>query len=418
VPHEPFGKLFWRFLKFGLLAWGGPVAQIAMIRRELVDQERWVSNERFNRALAVYQVLPGPEATELCVYFGYLSRGRIGAVLAGLGFILPGVILMLLLSWLYATLGVVSLVAGAFRGFQAAVGALLIRAVHTIGRGVLKDRIKWVLAIGAFLAQLLGVPFWVTVVVAGGLYALARRGTRLPASIIGVLLLVALGAWTTRGLFTGGETGPLIPGLGAPGGAALGGAGGVERAPAAGALTSPNVPLPVLLFSGLRAGLLTFGGAYTAIPFIRRDAVIDNPWTTPWMTDPQFLDGLALSGILPAPLIIFGTFVGYIGGGLLGGLAMTLGIFFPAFSFTLVGHDFFERIVEDARVRAFLDGVTAGVVGIIAATVVVLLFGLIDGPLTSALMLAALVTLYRWHAKAAIAAVVLAAGLLGALLFR
>src|SRR5215211_4038055 len=90
IPHESYPKLFWRFLKFGLLAWGGPVAQIGMIRRELVEQERWVTPERFNRALAVYQVLPGPEATELCVYFGYLSRGRLGAVLAGLGFILPG----------------------------------------------------------------------------------------------------------------------------------------------------------------------------------------------------------------------------------------------------------------------------------------------------------------------------------------
>ncbi|HEU5317740.1 MAG TPA: chromate transporter, partial [Chloroflexota bacterium] len=377
-----------------------------------------VSTQRFNRALAVYQVLPGPEATELCVYFGYLSRGRLGAVLAGLGFILPGVILMLLLSWLYATVGIVALFAGAFKGFQAAVGALLIRAVHTIGRGVLKDRIKWVLAIGAFLAQLLGVPFWVTGVVAGALHAVARRGTRLPASIIGVLLLVALGVWATRGLFTGDPTGPLVAGVGAPAGGALGTAGDAARSPASGALTTPNVPLPVLLLSGLRAGLLTFGGAYTAIPFIRRDAVVDNPWTAPWLTDPQFLDGLALSGILPAPLIIFGTFVGYVGGGLLGGLAMTLGIFLPAFLFTLVGHDFFERIVEDARVRSFLDGVTAGVVGIIAATVVVLLVGLVDGPVTAVLLVAALVTLYRWHAKAAIAVVVLAAGLLGALLFR
>jgi chromate transporter len=90
VPRETSPKLFWRFLKFGLLAWGGPVAQIAMIRQDLVEEEKWISQERFNRVLAVYQVLPGPEATELCVYFGMLSRGRLGAFLAGLGFILPG----------------------------------------------------------------------------------------------------------------------------------------------------------------------------------------------------------------------------------------------------------------------------------------------------------------------------------------
>ncbi len=107
APHEPlgvpppgYGALFLRFLRFGALAWGGPVAQIGMLQRELVDEERWVTPERFRRALAVYQVLPGPEAHELCVWFGMIARGRIGAVLAGLGFMLPGLALMLLLSWL------------------------------------------------------------------------------------------------------------------------------------------------------------------------------------------------------------------------------------------------------------------------------------------------------------------------------
>src|SRR5215212_8214399 len=104
-PHEPYGKLFLRFLRLGSLAWGGPVAQIAMIRQELVEEEKWVPPERFNRVLAVYQVLPGPEAHELCVYFGLLSRGRLGAVLAGLGFMLPGFVLMFLLSWFYLTYG-------------------------------------------------------------------------------------------------------------------------------------------------------------------------------------------------------------------------------------------------------------------------------------------------------------------------
>ena len=98
VPHELLGKLFLRFLKFGSLAWGGPVAQIAMIRQELVAEEKWGSPQRFNRVLAMYQVLPGPEAHELCVYFGMLSRGRIGGIVAGLGFMLPGFFLMFLLS--------------------------------------------------------------------------------------------------------------------------------------------------------------------------------------------------------------------------------------------------------------------------------------------------------------------------------
>lgn len=146
IGREGYGALFLRFLKFGLLAWGGPVAQIAMIRQELVEEQRWISPERFNRVLAVYQVLPGPEAHELCVYFGHLARGRLGGLLAGLGFMLPGFVLMFALAWFYVTYGIGSaLFAGVFYGFQAAVLALIVRAVHRIGQHAVTDR--WLLAI-------------------------------------------------------------------------------------------------------------------------------------------------------------------------------------------------------------------------------------------------------------------------------
>lgn len=101
-------QLFLKFLRFGFLAFGGPVSQIAMLRQELVDEEKWITTEKFNRVLAIYQALPGPEAHELCVYFGMIARGRIGAFLAGLGFMLPGFILMLALSWFYVTYGITS----------------------------------------------------------------------------------------------------------------------------------------------------------------------------------------------------------------------------------------------------------------------------------------------------------------------
>src|SRR5215204_7205126 len=167
-PGESYGKLFLRFLRFGLLAWGGPVAQIAMIRRELVDEEHWISNERFNRTLAVYQVLPGPEAHELCVYFGMLARGRIGALLAGLGFMLPGFVLMFALSWFYVTYGIDSpLFAAVFQGCQPAVAALIVRAVHRIGGHALhNDRWLWSIALVAGLAQLLAVNFLLTLITA------------------------------------------------------------------------------------------------------------------------------------------------------------------------------------------------------------------------------------------------------------
>jgi chromate transporter len=132
-----------------------------------------------------------------------------------------------------------------------------------------------------------------------------------------------------------------------------------------------------------------------------------------WMTDAQFLDGLALSGILPAPLIIFSTFVGYLGGGWPGALLITLGVFGPAFAFTLIGHDHIERLVENQTTHAFLDGITAGVVGLIAATAVGLLRAALPDWPALIIFALALLALYRWKAKAAIAGIMLASGALG-----
>jgi chromate transporter len=176
-PHESYSRLFLRFLRFGFLAWGGPVAQIAMIKQELVEEERWVSREQFNRVLAVYQVLPGPEAHELCVYFGMLARGRIGAVLAGLGFMLPGFVLMLLLSWMYVRFGLVSpLIAAIFFGFKPAVAALIVRAVQRIGQHALKDRWLWGIAIVAGIATLLQLHFLIALALTRLVYSLIKRG--------------------------------------------------------------------------------------------------------------------------------------------------------------------------------------------------------------------------------------------------
>jgi chromate transporter len=168
-----------------------------------------------------------------------------------------------------------------------------------------------------------------------------------------------------------------------------------------------------LLWSGLKAGLLTFGGAYTAIPFVQRDAIEIGGW----LTNAQFLDGLALSGILPAPLIIFSTFVGYVAGGPLGALAMTVGVFLPAFSFTLIGHQYMERFIDNPTVHSFLDGVTAGVVGLIAATTIELFLQQITTWQAALIFAVALTVLYCWKAKSAIAVIVVGAGLLGLLLF-
>src|SRR5687767_13214696 len=134
MAHDSRGSIFVRFLKFGALAWGGPAAQIAMIKRECVDEERWISEETFRKTLAVYQVLPGPEAHELCVYFGRLRGGRLGGFLAGLGFMLPGFLLMLGLSALYVEADLAGHLDELFYGLTAAVGAIVARALVRLSR--------------------------------------------------------------------------------------------------------------------------------------------------------------------------------------------------------------------------------------------------------------------------------------------
>lgn len=175
-----------------------------------------------------------------------------------------------------------------------------------------------------------------------------------------------------------------------------------------------SVGLAALFLSGLKAGLLTFGGAYTAIPFVRHDAVGRG-----WIGEGQFLDSLALGGIIPAPLIIFATFVGYLAGGLAGALAITAGIFLPAFGFALLFYDRLERVIEDERLHRLLEGVAAGVVGLIAVTALQLGIGVaqsVPSPVLGAAIFAvALALLYLWKSKLSVLAVVIGSAMLGVL---
>ena len=392
APAEPYGKLFLRFLRFGSLAWGGPVAQIDMIRQELVAQEKWISPGHFKRLLAIYQVLPGPEAHELCVHFGMLARGRWGGVLAGLGFMLPGFVLMFLLSWLYLALDLTTTAFQAvFLGIQPAVIALIVRACHRIGGHCLTDAPLWVIGILAALGELLGLSFYITLPLAGLAYVVAAQRRWLWSGLIGLIFAGAI--WQLSPVIAGRE--PLLP--------------AAPTSVSAETRHTGQASFATLLGSGFRAGLLTFGGAYTAIPFLKEDAVERGQW----MTERDFLDGVALSGILPAPLIIFSTFVGYFGGGALGALAMTFGVFLPAFSFSLLFYRHLTAVVSNPLLKHFLEGVTAGVVGLIAVTTLTLARPAIPGWPAAVLFVAALVVVYRWKSKLAIPAIMMGAGLIG-----
>ncbi len=387
--------IFLRFLRFGLLAWGGPVAQIAMIKRELVEEQQWITPARFNRLLAVYQVLPGPEAHELCVHLGMMKSGRLGGFLAGLGFMLPGLLLVLGIAWLYQQLDLRQpQLAAVFLGVQIGVIALIVRAVHRIADHALGNGWLWGLAALSAIAAALGVSFWVTLPAAGLLYALSEARKFTLAGLCAVAAVLV-------GFLSTSE--PLLIGSKIPTGAGA-------------TVAAGSVTALALFLSGLKAGLLTFGGAYTAIPFVRGDAVGRG-----WVSEPQFLDSLALSGVIPAPLIIFATFVGFIAGGLPGALAITAGIFLPAFAFALLFYDRLERVIEDERLHRFLEGVAAGVVGLIAVTALQLGWNvarsapsLLTG---TAIFAASLAILYTWKSKLNVLAVIAGSAAAGAVAF-
>jgi chromate transporter len=307
-PSERLLPIFLAFLAFGARAFGGPVVQIHGLLEEFVARRKWTDEGRFRRALGVYQVLPGPEAHEMCCYLGTVRGGRWGGVAAGLGFMLPGLLLMLGASALYGVLDLTSPpVAGALAAMQIAACALIVRAV-----------LKLV------------TPIWTA----------ASDTNKLPMLVVFVASIV----WVNVVEFGGGLA--------------------VEGA----ASTEPRGAV-ALFGHGLVAGLVTFGGAYTALPYVSSVAAGDGGW----MTQQACLDGIAIASVLPAPLVIFGTFVGYQGGGLAGALAFTAGIFLPAFSFTFLGFGFFERLVSWKPARRTLDFLSAVAVGLIAGAAILFL---------------------------------------------
>jgi chromate transporter len=262
--------------------------------------------------------------------------------------------------------------------------------VHRIGAHILVDRWLWITAIAAAAASLAGANFWVVLPTAGLVYALQSAGRNL-----GAVAVLAVAAGAVIALQTVSPT----------------------ESAAVGTSVVATPTLLALFLAGLKGGLLTFGGAYTAIPFVRQDTVGRG-----WMTDAQFLDGLGLSGLIPAPLVIFVTFVGFVIGGLPGALVMTAGMFLPAFGFSLIFYERLEAFADNLRLQNFLQGVAAAVVGLIAVTIVDLTNAAAATStnigISAAIVGIGLVLLYRTKHKLAPLAVVLIGAGAGALLLR
>ena len=375
---------FW--LKLGFISFGGPAGQIAIMHRELVEQRRWISEKRFLHALNYCMLLPGPEAQQLATYIGWLLHRTWGGVAAGALFVLPSLVLLIALSWVYIVFGQVPLVAGIFYGIKPAVAAIVLHAVHRIGSKTLRHPARaplpWLVALGSFVAiALLRVPFpWIV----------------LAAAVLG---------WLSARF--------------APGQFAAGTGHGAARASGSPALIDDETPAPpharfsparlaAVLAVGMllwalpmgallwkfgwqgtltqmgwfftKAALLTFGGAYAVLPYVYQGAVEQFHW----LSGAQMIDGLALGETTPGPLIMVVAFVGFVGGwshAVLGPEVLFLGAalaatvvtwftFLPSFLFILAGGPVVESTHGKLHFTAPLAAITAAVVGVIASLAV------------------------------------------------
>jgi chromate transporter len=318
-------EVFLYFLFLGFVNIGGPVAQITMMFNHMVEKRRWLSKDRFIKIMAFCHILPGPEALQLAIYVGYLKRKLWGGVLAGVTFIVPGAVAMIVLSWLYVRYGRLAQVTDALYVLKPSVLGIIAAGIIKLGRASVRNVFLAILLVASFAGmRFAGINFLLILLIAGllnliverGSVALKRDGPTLPVMLLGTTALIPFG-------------------------------------------DSRLFQIAWLFF---KTGLLSFGGAYASLVFVQRGAVAQYHW----LSDGQLLDGVALSVATPGPFMLFTTFVGYIAGGIPGAALATLFVFLPSFVFVLGFVHYIEKVRENRALQAFLAGVSAAVVGVIA----------------------------------------------------
>ncbi len=347
---------FWATL--GFISFGGPAGQIAILHREVVERRGWIGERDFTDALNFCMLLPGPEALQLAIYIGWKLHGVRGGLTAGLGFILPAVLLLGVLSYVYAAHGHVAWIAGALQGLQAAVIALVAQALLRIGRRALRTPLHVALAVASFVALQAGVPFPWLLLVAAAAGALTPRDAPRPtrhttqaANAHSALRTLAVGSvlWVA----------PLVL--------------------LAATLGLDSIWSRAYLFF-TQAALVTFGGAYAVLGYVTTELVAN----LGWVTAAQSVAGLALAETTPGPLVIVLQFLGFmagwnhhaplapLGSALLASALASWATFLPSFVFIFLGAPHLERLTHDARIATALAAITAAVVGVIATLALLL----------------------------------------------
>jgi chromate transporter len=340
-------EAFMVWLRIGLLSFGGPAAQIALMHREIVDKKQWLSERQYLNALSFCMLLPGPEAMQLATYVGWRLHGTIGGLVAGLLFVLPGAAVVLALAAVYAVYGEVSLVATLFLGVKAAVIIVVVEALIKVSRRALQLPEHWVVAALAFIGIFfLALPFPLIILLAA-FFGFMRAGAQPSDTRSDRVDITLSGTLSTTAIWLAVWWLPIL---------------------AMAVFASDSLLLELGVFFS-KLAVVTFGGAYAVLAYLGQDVVGHYGW----LTAGEMMDGLGLAETTPGPLILVNEFVGFLatyreGGiwhGLLGAVVTLWATFVPCFLWIFVGAPYIEWIGSQTRLRGALTAITAAVVGVI-----------------------------------------------------
>lgn len=329
------------FLLLGVIGFGGPAAHVALMRRQIVERRGWLDETRFLRMFAACNLIPGPSSTELGIYLGYSQRGIPGMLVAGTLFILPALLLMLAIAWIYTLFDTSVVLQAVLYGVRPVIVAVVLWALIDLARKVTRRPLLIVLAVAVFAGAVVGINpvpllFGAGLVAAGLTVRLRAVPGFLPLLPLRALPAVEMGSWFYPAAHT----------------------------------------LPLLFLTFLKIGAVAYGSGYVLLAFLHTDLV----HTLHWVTDRQVLDAVAIGTATPGPVFTTATFLGYLSGGVPGALLATLGIFLPGFVLVLLLNPLVNFVHERPWAAAGLEGINAAVIGLIGAVSVSLMrVALVDG---------------------------------------
>jgi chromate transporter len=340
------------FLRLGTTGFGGPIALVGYMQRDLVEARGWISLKDYKEGLALAQLAPGPLAAQLAIYLGWLDHGVLGATLVAIAFVLPSFVMVLALAALYLAYGGLPWMQGAFYGIGAAVIAIIGRSAYKLTKSTLGgDRLLWMLfAVSAVVTAWTEAELVWLFVVCGFVAYAARNRVRTPAALV-------VAPW-------------LVTGLHGP---------------------ASDATLWRIASCFAEAGAFVFGSGLAIVPFLHGTVVNQ----LQWLSERQFLDAVAVAMITPGPVVITVAFIGYLVAGPLGATVAAVSVFLPCYLLVVIPARYFRRSVHDPRVKAFVDGVTAAAAGAIAGAAFVLGRRAVVNLPTAVIALVALVVLTR-----------------------